>query len=520
MGSAQTSSQRNVPAANGILKRERVQLAKNLETEYNTAFLALQDTQNFTNKTRLERARLAYDLFLTDSANRTHNRIRHKFYKHANKPGAYLARALNSLNKTFKPIHLKIANNVVSSNPLKIVQKFSSHLKTLYAETNTFNENEADSFFSQINLPHLSQSQQLQLEEPITQEEVSSAIRELKVNKRPGPDGFSAQYFKSFSELLSPRLAEAFNNLLEQKTFRPESLLATICMIPKPNSDDTLCTNYRPISMLNTDIKLLGKILATRLNKFIGNMIHRDQVGFMPFRQAGDNVRRACLLAHIAKTRGIPACLLSLDIKQAFDSVSWSYLSFTLQKWGFGPNFIKWIMELYNKPKAYVKYAGYRSDAFDVRRGTRQGCPLSPLLFALLIEPLAQKIRSDPTILGIEVGGYKHKLCLFADDILLFLSSPQVTGPNLIPLLNRFATFSGLAINPKKCLALNISLSGIELNAAKIGLPFRWADKSIPYLGTHLTADTSDLFSHNYPHLLKQVTSLLNSWSQLPLSWL
>ena len=504
----------------GILKKERALMARKLETEFNLAFLALQNCQTQTNRTRLDKARLEYDLFLTDSANRTLNRSRHAFYKQANKPGTYLARALNTLNKTFKPIKLKIANRVLSSNPLKIVQKFSSHLKQLYSETTVFDESKADSFFAQINLPQISQSQKEQLEEPITQEDVALAIRELKINKRPGPDGFSANYLKTFTELLSPRLAEAFNNLLEQKTFRPETLLATVCMIPKPHSDDTLCSNYRPISMLNIDIKLLGKILATRLNNFIGTLINRDQVGFMPSRQAGDNIRRACLLANIAKKRGIPACFLSLDIKQAFDSVSWAYLKYTLQKWGFGPNFTNWIMELYNNPKAYVKYAGYKSDTFDIRRGTRQGCPLSPLLFALLIEPLAQKIRSDPTILGIELGGHKHKLCLFADDILLFLSSPQVTGPNLIPILDRFATFSGLAINPKKCVALNISLSRLELSAATVGLPFTWSDKSIPYLGTHVTADTSDLFSYNYPPLLKQITNLLKSWSQLPLSWL
>ena len=86
------------------------------------------------------------------------------------------------------------------------------------------------------------------------------------------------------------------------------------------HADNTLSENYRPISMLNVDVKLLGKILAKRLNEIIGTLIHRDQVGFMPKRQAGDNIRRASLLAHIAKKRGIPACFLSLDIKQAFDS--------------------------------------------------------------------------------------------------------------------------------------------------------------------------------------------------------
>lgn len=83
-------------------------------------------------KNKLEKARLEYDLFLTDSADKTLHRSRHVFYIESNKPGNYLARALNSINKSFKPIKLKLAKNIYTSNPLKIVQKFGSHLTNLY----------------------------------------------------------------------------------------------------------------------------------------------------------------------------------------------------------------------------------------------------------------------------------------------------------------------------------------------------------------------------------------------------
>ena len=503
----------------GILKRERKQLFHKLEKEHETAFMAFQHSHTPVTKARLDKARTELDLFLTDTADKMILRRKHSFYNKANKSGTLLARSLNSINKNYKPIHLKTTNGNFSSNPVKIVQKFSTHLKKLYTESNSFSEREADAFFTNLQLPRLNESHKNLLDAPITQEDVMCAIKELKLNKRPGPDGFTARYYRTFSNQLSPMMVVAFNDLLSQKSFRQESLTATICMIPKPHSDSTLCDNYRPISMLNTDVKLLGKILANRLNKTIGSLIHRDQVGFMPSRQAGDNIRRASLLACIAKKRKIPACFLSLDVRQAFDSVSWAYMEFALKKWGFGPNFISWVLQLYRNPKAYVKYAGYKSEMFDIQRGTRQGCPLSPLLFALLIEPLAQKIRLDPKVLGIELGGVKHKLCLYADDILLFLSSPQVSGPNLLPTLHQFASISGLAINPKKCLALNISLSHTELSAAKVGLPFEWPVKSIPYLGVHLTADVSNLYSCNYPALLKQLTNLMKSWTQLPLSW-
>ena len=164
----------------GILKRDRKQFAKNLETEHNLAFLAFQQNHTPNSKARLDKARLEYDLFLTDSADKTLLMSKHAFYKNANKPGTNLARALNSINKTYNPIRLKIANKNISSNPIKIVQKFSSHLKKLYSETNSFNETEANSFYSQIKLPQLNEAQKSQLDETITQEDVATAIKDLK----------------------------------------------------------------------------------------------------------------------------------------------------------------------------------------------------------------------------------------------------------------------------------------------------------------------------------------------------
>lgn len=173
-------------------------------------------------------------------------------------------------------------------------------------------------------------------------------------------------------------MVDASNLLLNDQYFRTESLTASISMIPKPNTDDTSWANYRPISILNIDIKILAKILSSRLNPIIGSLIHKDQTGFIPSRQAGDNIRWATILAHIARSRRIPTCFLSLDIQKAFDTLSWTYLHSILNQWGFGPHFLRWITTLYHNPKAHIAYSGFKSDSFNIERGTRQGCPLSP----------------------------------------------------------------------------------------------------------------------------------------------
>lgn len=125
----------------------------------------------------------------------------------------------------------------------------------------------------------------------------------------------------------------------------------------------------------------------------------------------------------------------------------------------------------------------------------------------------------DHSITGIELGGsYHHKLCLFADDILIFLSSPQVSAPNLMVLLKQYSFISGLTVNIPKSTALNISLTNTEKLAVWKSLPFKWATHSIPYVGIQLTANCLDIFTPNYPTLLKPTTNLLLKWSSILIS--
>lgn len=203
--------------------------------------------------------------------------------------------------------------------------------------------------------------------------------------------------------------------------------------------------------------------------------------------------------------------LLSLDIRKAFDTVSWPYLHSILHRWGFGPHFLQWISSLYNHLQAYIKYSGFRSDYFQIQRGTRQGCPLSPLIFALVIEPLAALIRASPDIKGLEIAFTSHKICLFADDALLFVTSPHTTLPNLFQILDKFANVSGLEVNQSKSKALNVSLPQLDLNHLWDHFPFLWSTSSISYLGIRLTSNPTSLYQANYLPMLSHLSSLLDT---------
>lgn len=208
-------------------------------------------------------------------------------------------------------------------------------------------------------------------------------------------------------------------------------LLANLSLIPKPFKDHSLPQNYRPILVLNNDLKNFGRLLSDRLATVITNLIHIDQTGFIPNRQIVDNIRLVTNIIQDANLYSRQLCLLSLDIHKAFDSVSWSYLNYLLPKYGISDKFPTGLQCIIPCPHTRIKIPGHNSEFFPLSRGTRQGCPLSPLLFALAIEPLAHKIRNNMDIKGYTKGN-NFKISLYADDALIFLTDPHTSIPSLL----------------------------------------------------------------------------------------
>ena len=149
--------------------------------------------------------------------------------------------------------------------------------------------------------------------------------------------------------------------------------------------------------------------MALRLESALPSIIHPDQMGFMKNRSSTDNMRRLLHLIWSNRTGKDPVVGLSLDAEKAFDRVQWEFLFAALSHFGFGQTFISWIKTLYKSPKAAVITNGIISPLFNLTRGTRQGCSLSPLLFNIVLEPLAISIRANANIKGVDGGGKEHK---------------------------------------------------------------------------------------------------------------
>lgn len=223
-----------------------------------------------------------------------------------------------------------------------------------------------------------------------------------------------------------------------------------ISVILKEGKDKLLCTNYRPVSLLNNDYKLFTSILTGRIEQILPILIHIDQTGFAKQRQTQDNVRKTLhVMRHVSQHK-LEALILSLDAEKAFDLVRWSFLYKVLSKFGFHPKIINTFAALYNKPTARIKINGDLTNSSILERGTRQGCCASPRLFALFIEPMSQLIRQRPEIKGVTMVSGEQKLALFADDLLISLTQPTQSLPKLMELLEEFGFVSGYKINIKK----------------------------------------------------------------------
>lgn len=443
-------------------------------------------------------------------------RSKAKWVEEGEKNTSYFLK-LEKRNQKLKCIaKLQAKNGETITNQDDILREEMSFYQTLYSEPGSptgDNSEVEESFLNNQTIPKLTEDRKLDCDLDIELEECAVALKELPNGKSPGCDGLPAEFYKMFWSHIGPLVLNSYHHSFEHGELSIDQRRGVITLIPKQDKDLRSLNNWRPISLLNCDYKILAKVLANRLQTVIPNLINMDQSGFIKRRFIGDNIRTISDIIDYCNLTKEGGFLALLDFQKAFDSVRWSFLYKTLLRFNFGDKLIRWIKLLYSNISSCVTNNGNASAFFSVERGVRQGCPVSPLLFILVAEVLACNIRSDPTLLGISVGDEVFKICQLADDTTLFIKDLDSLG-NAFKVLERFSQISGLKLNKKKTqvIPLNIDIALLP----DIGI--KWIDDNFKTLGIWFSTDLEKALKLNFSRCLDNIKTLLNIWKQRDLS--
>ena len=359
--------------------------------------------------------------------------------------------------------------------------------------------------------PKLDNAAQENCEGMITLNECSNALRDMPNNKTPGTDGLPTEFYKFFFKDISKNLLESFNFSFRNGKLSADQRRGVISLIPKSDKDPAFLKNWRPISFLNTDYKILTKCIASRMKTVLPKIIHSDQTGFLPGRYIGENVRLALDMIDYLNNHNLPGLMFLIDFRKAFDKLEWSFILKALNFFSFGPDFIKWIDIIYTDISSCVTNNGHASKFFNLSCGVRQGCPLSPLLYTVCSEILSLLIKNDKEIKGIMLNQNEVTISAYADDTVLYLQDVKSLRKS-IQILQSFHLFSGLGINLEKSELL--ALGYFRKNPPDItNTDLKFCDGQVKLLGVTFDANLKNLSDLNFVPKLEKLKSILRIWS-------
>jgi hypothetical protein len=259
-------------------------------------------------------------------------------------------------------------------------------------------------------------------------------------------------------------------------------------LLPK-SADAASVKNFQPISLIHIIGKLVSKVLANRLAPRLGKLVRANQSAFIKGRVIHDNFKMVQLSAKLLHARKKPCMLLKIDIARAFDSVAWSFLLEVLQHMGFLARWRDWILALLYTTSMKVLLNGTPGERIHHARGLRQGDPLSPMLFLLVMEVLNALIhKADEWSLlkPLGVNGVMHHTSFYADDLVWFVAPEQKDLLMVRSILSLFEGCSGLGYNMNKCQLAPIRCAPDQVNMATSIFPGQLVEFPIKYFGIPL----------------------------------
>ena len=350
----------------------------------------------------------------------------------------------------------------------------------------------------------------------LTLDELTTSLKSLSLGRSPGSDGLSVEFYLRFWDILGPLLLSVANQCFRDSELSDSMKGSVTRLIYKKRGDIKHLKNWRPISLLNVDYKIISKAITTRLSSVMHHIVSPDQSCSVPGRSIFSNVTLLRdVLSHIEQTNE-SAILISLDQEKAFDRVDRVFLLELLNVYGFGSDFCRWISTFYNGACMRIILNDWLTESIPLERGVRQGDPLSPLLYVLCVEVLANLIRRSPEIEGFLLPGARGlqaKVRLYADDTTAVLKD-LFSLNKLFDCVSVYERGSGAKLNKSKTEAMWL---GAWRSRTDEPLGLTWV-KKMKILGVFF--GTIPVENDNWQPKLNKLEKSLNLWRSRSLSFL
>ena len=417
-------------------------------------------------------------------------------------------------------------NNVLLTTPPQILNRLTLFYKDLMNEPKELaipfldHDTFLEDFLQDINYPTIDNVEKNNLDQPFIKDDLLSGFKQLNKDSSPGLDGISPSFYLAFWDFLKEPFFKCVTEAFNEQCLSTSQQRSVITLLPKTKGEGLKdVKNWRPLSLTNIDYRCITRVLAQRVQTVISKLINNDQTAYIRSRSIHDNIRYTADLLRYVKTHDLPGMIVSLDYQKAFDRVSRSAIISALKFFNFGDNFINYVKTIINNTQSCVKNANWLSAFFTTDRGVRQGCCLSPLLFILVTELQAIKLRNLPSFEGIldntsMIFRRERKLSQYADDMTLYAKNePSLNAA--MTTIDKFSVFSGLILNRKKCVGLMINQIGYVRNSNLEGITWINEDENIRILGTsyNLNIEASKI-DENWDSKLEDIKQLIKKLVQ------
>ncbi|GJS31423.1 RNA-directed DNA polymerase, eukaryota [Tanacetum coccineum] len=407
-----------------------------------------------------------------------------------------------------------MVNGVWLENPDKVKSEFQEHFSKRFCIPDPRNVT------LQMTFPNtLSLEQQSDMECDVNNVEIKNAVWDCGTDKAPGPDGFSFGFYRRFWYLIEKDVCDAVKYFFTHGEFSNGCNSVFIALIPKI-PDANMVKDYRPISLVGSLYKIISKILSNRLVGVLGNIVSDVQSAFIADRQILDGPFILNEVLQWCKVKKKQALIFKVDFEKAYDSVRWDFLDEVLHKFGFGTKWRRWIQACLKSSKGSIIINGSPTEEFHFGTGLKQGDPLAPFLFILIMESLHlsfQRVVDAGLFHSLQLGGSVNLSHMFYADDAVFVGQWSEGNINsLVHVLECFNLVSGLKINMRKSKIMGVHVNSDKVNMAAKQLGCLVLKAPFIYLGSMVGGTMSK--ANAWSDVVDRVRNRLSKWKMKTLS--